>query len=433
MILFGGVLYMKNKFNEKTAVDMAYFRFSLIAPVIQGTFTDPTKTAYYRRVTENSFTLPNGKTMIYHPKTLEKWEEYYRKKGMDGLMPKERSDSGHSRVLDETAVNEIHRLKEMFPRINATLIYTKLIEDGFINQHQVSLSSIQRFIKHNNLKSAVNPNQKDRKAFEEEYPCGMYQADTSYTCYINENGKVRRTYLIQIIDDHSRLIVGSRFFYNDNAYNFQLVLKEAISRYGICKKLYLDNGSTYSNEQLTLICGSLGVVKLHTPIRDGASKAKIERSFKTLKESWLYGFDSSTVSSLEELNRILVDKVRERNTSVNRMIGETPIERYQRGVNHVKIPKSKEWLDECFLNRVTRRVNLDSTISIDKVYYDVPMQFIRAKVEIRFLPDRMQDAYIFFEGRKYPIRKTNRVENGRTKRNNQNAIDYSRMEDSDNV
>jgi putative transposase len=424
---------MKNKFNEKTAVDMAYFRFSLIAPVIQGTFTDPTKTAYYRRVTENSFTLPNGKTMIYHPKTLEKWEEYYRKKGMDGLMPKERSDSGHSRVLDETAVNEIHRLKEMFPRINATLIYTKLIEDGFINQHQVSLSSIQRFIKHNNLKSAVNPNQKDRKAFEEEYPCGMYQADTSYTCYINENGKVRRTYLIQIIDDHSRLIVGSRFFYNDNAYNFQLVLKEAISRYGICKKLYLDNGSTYSNEQLTLICGSLGVVKLHTPIRDGASKAKIERSFKTLKESWLYGFDSSTVSSLEELNRILVDKVRERNTSVNRMIGETPIERYQRGVNHVKIPKSKEWLDECFLNRVTRRVNLDSTISIDKVYYDVPMQFIRAKVEIRFLPDRMQDAYIFFEGRKYPIRKTNRVENGRTKRNNQHAIDYSRMEDSDNV
>ena len=424
---------MKNKFNDKAAIDMAYFRFSLIAPVIQDTFTDPTKTAYYRRVTESSFTLPNGKVMVYNPKTLEKWEEYYRKKGMDGLMPRERSDSGQPRVLDETAINEIQRLKEIFPRINATLIYTKLIEDGFINQHQVSLSSIQRFIKHNNLKSAVNPNQKDRKAFEEEYPCGMYQADTSYTCYINENGKVRRTYLIQIIDDHSRLIVGSRFFYNDNAYNFQLVLKEAISRYGLCKKLYLDRGSPYSNDQLTLICGSLGVVKLHTPVRDGASKAKIERSFKTLKESWLYGFDPSSVSSLEELNRLLADQVRKRNTSDNRMIGETPIERYQRGINHVRIPKNKEWLDECFMNRVTRKVNLDSTISIDKVYYDVPMQYIRLKVEIRYLPDRMQDAYIFFEGRKYPIRKTNRVENGRTKRDNQHAIDYSKMGGSDNV
>lgn len=418
---------MKNKFCDNAAIDMAHFRFSLIAPVIQGTFTDPTKTAYYRRVTEKSFTLPNGKVMIYNPKTLEKWEEYYRKKGIDGLMPQERSDSGKTRVLNETAITEIYRLKEKFPRINAALIYTKLIEDGFIQQHQVSLSSVQRFIKHNDLKSAVNPNQKDRKAFEEEYPGGMYQADTSYTCYINEGGKVRRTYLIQIVDDHSRLIVGSRFFYNDNAYNFQLVLKEAIARFGLCSKLYLDNGSTYANGQLTLICGSLGIVKLHTPVRDGASKAKVERSFRTVKETWLHGFDPSTVSSLDELNRLLAEYVRKRNTSVNRTIGETPIERYQKGIAHVRIPKSREWLDECFMNRITRKVNLDSTISIDSVYYDVPMQFIRSKVEIRYLPDRMQEAYIFFDGKKYPIRQTNRVENGRTKRSNQHAIDYSKM------
>lgn len=424
---------MRNKFDEKTAIEMGYFRFSLIAPVIQETFTEPSKIAYYRRVTESPFTLPNGKSMIYNPKTLEKWEEYYRKRGMDGLMPRQRSDSGQTRVLSESATAEIHRLKEKFPRISATLIYNKLIEDGVINQSEVSLSSVQRYVKHNNLKSAVNPNQKDRKAFEEEYPCGMFQADTSYTCYITENGKTRRTYLIQIVDDHSRMIVGSRFFYNDNAYNFQQVLKEAISRYGLCKKLYIDLGSPYSNEQLTLICGSLGIVKLHTPVRDGASKAKIERSFKTVKEAWLNGFDSSEVSSLEELNRLLLDKVRERNTSRNRMINETPVERYQRGIDHVRIPKSKEWLDECFMNRVTRRVNLDSTISIDKIYYDVPMQFIRSKVEIRYLPDRMEDAYIFFEGVKYPIRLTNRVENGRTKRNNKHSIDYSKMGGSEDV
>ena len=109
------------------------------------------------------------------------------------------------------------------------------------------------------------------------------------------------------------------------------------------------------------------------------------------------------------------------------------MERYQRGIAHVRIPKSKEWLDECFMNRVTRKVNLDATISIDSIYYDVPMQFIRSKVEIRYLPDSMQDAYIFFEGKKYPIRQTNRVENGRTKRSNQHAIDYSKMGESKNV
>ncbi|MDD2498628.1 MAG: DDE-type integrase/transposase/recombinase [Desulfitobacteriaceae bacterium] len=424
---------MKRQFNDQSAIEMAYFRFALIAPVIQGIFTDPSKTAYYRRITENELTLPDGKTMRYNPKTLEKWEEYYKKFGMDGLMPKERRDAGKPRALNERAIPEIYRLKEQFPRINATLIYNKLIEDGFINQSEVSLSSVQRFIKHNDLRSAVNPNQKDRKAFEEAYPGGMYQADTSYTTYIKEGGKPRRTYLIHVIDDHSRLIVGARFFYNDNAYNFQLVLKEAIARYGLCKKLYLDNGSTYSNAQLSLICGSLGIVKIHTPIRDGASKAKVERSFRTIKDTWLNGFDPSEVSSLEELNRLLLDYVRKRNTTFNRTIGTTPMERYQEGLNHVRTPKSQAWLDECFMNRITRKVNLDATVSIGSISYDVPMQFIRSKVEIRFLPDRMEDAYIFFEGTHFPIRPTNRVENGRTKRNNIHAIDYSKMGDLNHV
>ena len=122
---------MKSKFNEKAAIEMAYFRFSLIAPVIQGTFTDPSKTAYYRRVTENTFSLPNGKTMIYNPKTLEKWEEYYRKRGMDGLMPHERSDSGQTRVLDENVIAEIHQLKESLQAESCPL-FLKLASAGFL-------------------------------------------------------------------------------------------------------------------------------------------------------------------------------------------------------------------------------------------------------------------------------------------------------------
>lgn len=108
---------------------------------------------------------------------------------MDGLMPKKRSDTGIPRVLNESAISEIYKLRETFPKINATLIYNKLIEDGFINQSEVSVCSVQRFIKHNNLRSAINPNQKDRKAFEAVFPGDMYQADTCYTTYIREEGK----------------------------------------------------------------------------------------------------------------------------------------------------------------------------------------------------------------------------------------------------
>jgi transposase InsO family protein len=425
---------MKDTFNDKEyseAVEMAHLRFAVIAPAIQGLFSEPSKTAYYKKVAEKPLALPDGRTMFFNYNTFAKWEQYYKKNGIDGLMPRTRSDAGSSRVLPDAAIAEIHRLKEEFPRINATLIHSKLIADGFIKSSEASVSSVQRFIKKNAIKCGRQPGFKDRKAFEEEFPGDMYQADTCHTIYITEGGKRRKTYLFYVVDDHSRMIVGARFFYNDTAYNFQLVLKEAIARHGICKKLYMDNGGPYANGQLKLILASLGIIEIHAPVRDGAAKAKVERAFRTIKDTWLNGFDPTSVSSLEELNGLLADYVRMRNTSVNRDIGETPLERYTRHLDRIRPAKSQEWLDECFMNRVHRKVRNDSTISIDSVSYDVPLQFIGIKVEVRFLPDDMKNAYINREGQHYPIRVTNKVENSRTKRNNPPAIDYSMGGSSD--
>ena len=43
-----------------------------------------------------------------------------------------------------------------------------------------------------------------------------------------------------ILDDHSRMIVGGKLYYQENAANFQKTLKEAIAAYGIPNKLYVD-------------------------------------------------------------------------------------------------------------------------------------------------------------------------------------------------
>lgn len=101
-----------------------------------------------------------------------------------------------------------------------------------------------------------------------------------------------------ILDDYSRMIVGGRLFYQENAYNFQKVLKDAVAAYGIPNKLYVDSGAPYKNRQLDMICASIGTVLLHTPVRDGASKGKVERNFRTLKERWLYGLDLKQIGFL---------------------------------------------------------------------------------------------------------------------------------------
>ena len=80
---------------------------------------------------------------------------------------------------------------------------------------------------------------------------------------ITIDSKKVQTYLIQIIDDSSRLIVGNQFFLNDNALNFQLVLKQAIKTYGIPKKVFVDNGTPYKNLQFQIICATIGTILIH--------------------------------------------------------------------------------------------------------------------------------------------------------------------------
>lgn len=406
-------------------IETAQFRFGLIAPAIQGTHREPSDTAYYKALAAIPVTLPDGSTYQYNYKTYQKWVSLYKSGGIDALMPSGRSDKGIPRALPDEAVAEIFRLKEEFPRLNATQIHQKLIRDGFLPA-TVSVCAVQRFIKRNDLKSARNPNIRDRKAFEEDAFGKMWQADSCYFPHITEDGKSRRVYCVMIIDDHSRMIVGGELFYHDDAAGFQKVFRDAVSTYNIPDKLLVDNGAPYTNEQLSLICGSIGTSLIHTRPRDGASKGKCERNWRTAKERFVYALDINTIHSLEQFNSLLRDYIRQYNLTFHTGIQCTPFERFQATKDHPRTPKSKEWLEECFLNRIYRKVRKDATVSIGSVSYDVPMQFISARVEIRYRPGDMDSAFILYDGKQYLLIQTDKVANCHTKRQNAPTIDYGK-------
>ena len=406
--------------------ELAYFRFALIAPVIQGTFPDASVAAYCRRVTENPIVRPDGTTFQYKPGTLSKWVALYNFGGMEELMPRARSDKGNTKRLTDEAISEIYRLKEKFNRINAVQIHSRLVQDGFIPA-SVSQRTVQRYIKLHDLKNpAASGPLKDRKAFEEPFFGAMFQADTCYFPYVpDENGKKQRTYLIAIVDDYSRMVVGARLFFADDAYNFQKVFKDAVATHGICNKLYVDHGPSYENSQLSFICGSLGTVLIHAPVRDGAAKAKVERFFGVAKSRWLHGLDTGQIHSIDEFNRELAEAVRSHNLTVNSSTGETPMDRFLATRGKVRVPESEEWLNECFMNRISRKVKNDATLSLQTMQFDAPMQFIRQTVEVRFLPDRLDEAYIYDNGKRFPLKRTDKQANSKVKREDWPTVDYS--------
>lgn len=92
----------------------------------------------------------------------------------------------------------------------------------------------------------------------------------------------------------------------------------------------------------------------------------------------------------------------------------------------MKRPRSREWPEESFHNRLIRNVNRDATIHLSNVCYGAPMQFIGQKVEERFLPGDIESAYILYGGSHYPLRVIDRIANGKTRREKCLAIDYGK-------
>jgi transposase InsO family protein len=421
--------------QKRQQQDMAMFRFGLIAPVLNGTYTEPSKMAYYRNAVSRPLELPDGSKTSYSASTLSYWELIYRKGGFDALMAKGRCDKGCSRKLSTDAMDAIVALKRAYPRINAVMIRERLIECGVIDAKEVSLSTVQRFVRSRNDIIATDQQKVDRRAFEAERVCELWQSDTMYGPYVSAPDRRKvRTYLVSAIDDKSRLIVSSRFYAADNALNFQRVLKEGIARFGIPEKLYADHGSPYRNEQLFAICGRVGCVLLHAPVRDGAAKGKIERWHRTVRDSYLSVIKASALTSLEALNTDFVGWLTKYNTTIHSATGTTPMECYARASNDVRRPKSAEWLADAFLNTVTRKVKSDATISFENVTYDVPMVFIGTKVCVRYLPGETSSVHILHEDKRYAIRVTDKVANAKIPRQKTRySLSYAQKDGEDDA
>ena len=83
------------------------------------------------------------------------------------------------------------------------------------------------------------------------------------------------------------------------------------------------------------------------------------------------------------------------------------------------------------MNRVHRKVKNDSTLSLQNMQFDAPMQFMKQTVEVRFLPGQLHDAYILENGVHYPLKTTDKQANSKAKRESWPTVDYSKGGEDD--
>lgn len=404
--------------------DFGLFRFSLIAPAINNNHSFKSNNEYFRYIASKKHDF-DGKMYSFSVSCLKSWYYNYKKNGYSTLENRTRSDYKKSRKLNNDIIQRIITIREQFPYISGTAIYKKLLEEKYINKSNISLDIILRFLRNNNLK-AISNNNIERRMFEMPYVNSCWQSDTSDGPYITIDNQKYRTKLIMFIDDKSRMIMGYEFFLNDNAINMQKVFKNAIKTYGKPKRLFVDNGGPYDNKQLSLICASLGIELIHAKPYSPESKAKIERSFRTIKDGWMRCSDWNRFKSLEDINESLKkflynEYINKKHSSTN----ETPNERWHNEYDKIEFLE-EQFIDESFLHRINRKVRKDRTIKIDNNYYEVPFKYVDKTIEIRYNPNNLNEMYIFDNNeKKETCNIVDKISNSKVKR--KNTIDYSKV------
>jgi len=416
--------------DEDLRQKIALFRFSLIAPILNNTFQNKTVKEYLQEICAKKYDSPNGLKKEYTPATIKDWLRLYKLKGIDGLYPRKRNDKGNTRILSKELKELILALKKSNPKRSAKSIYQEIIVKNFLKPSEISLSTIQRYVKNIDLEDYECI--KDRRAFEFESPNDCWQSDISVGPYLTINGAKHKTYIVAFLDDSSRLIVSCKAFEADNLVAVLKVFRDAIAKRGVPKKVFFDNGKVFRAGQMELICASLGCTLCFAEPYSPQSKGKIERWFQTLQKQWQHLLDTSSFNSINELNESLNQYVESQyNSAYHSGIKGKPIDKFMSNIQNLKL-LSEQDIKNTFLYRVIRKVKNDATVSIDKKLYEVPTTYIGSKINIRYDPTNDAEAYIFNENgeRLEWILKVNKIDNSKIRRGSKkDPVDFSPFSD----
>ena len=397
--------------------DYALFKYSIIAPFINGTSNTKSVRSFCDQASKKEYSY-KGDSYTFKSSTIRNWISKYKKKGYDDLIRKTRSDKTKPRVLDDDILARVNIIKNEYPKIRTTALYKILIEEGYFIDNEISLRTFERYVANCNFISLNS--EYERKAYTFEFSNDSWQCDTTSGPYILIKGQKYKTYIMVFIDDHSRLIVGARAFFNDNALNMQTLLKEAIKLYGIPKQLYADNGGPYSNKQLSIICARLGINLKNARAYDPQAKGKVERFNRTLKDTWMNTFNWNNIKSLDELNKMLNKHINKYNNTFHKSLNSTPNEVYFKDNGEIRYVDLNK-LESYFYHTINRKVSNVGTVKIDNNVYEIDYSLVKRTIELTYDPFDLSKVY--YNGKEYGLLDSVSNSKKRRKKN----VDYSKI------
>jgi transposase InsO family protein len=314
-----------------------------------------------------------------------------------------RRDKGTQRALSDRICQAVDAILSDCPELRAVNVI-RLVDKAHLRPGGVpSDSTLYRYIRRMRPLHRV-PSGKERRAFEAPYAGCLYQVDIMYGPHVRVKtpaGRWRKhqTYLIAVLDDHSRLLCHGEFFLSQDLISYLSTLESAIRKRGIPDKIYCDNGKVFLSDQVKRIGAEIGTRIVHTAVRDAAAKGKIERFFKTVRDHFLeLEWATEKKRTLQGLNRRFGAWVEQYNNRVHSALGCSPLEKWLQSPRHPRLLQDNLHSDDLFLLETSRRVRKDGTFQLRGRRYETLYVYAGRKVDVRYDPRDGKRVHVYFEG-----------------------------------
>jgi len=228
------------QWQDETALE----RFKLISPLLDSAL-DPAKRAQLRQEIARN----NG----ISERSLFRYERAYREGSFTGLKPVSRVSEqisgpfpGFKEVLDEAIL-----LKREVPTRSVNQIILILEGEGKVKTGLLKRSTLQEHLNkagfsRRQMRKVAEARKGSSRRFCRPHRMMLAQADIKYVNLpVGKKGHMKQCYICALIDDHSRYILASGVYSNQNGDIVEDVYKKAILRYGVFSATYVD----YSEKQ----------------------------------------------------------------------------------------------------------------------------------------------------------------------------------------
>jgi transposase InsO family protein len=393
--------------TEDEKMQVAVFRFGVISDFVTGVqMSRAEKRRLMRDKCARKWQIPLSEKTRLSLGTIGRWCRLYKDSNGDlkSLYPKDRCDQGKSRAMDEDTCLSLIELKLEIPALTVPQLIEQMNQQNRVSPGIVlNNSTVYRFLHQQNL---IHPQVKrpvDRRKFEAQLPNDLWQSDVMHGPKVDVSGKMRKSYLIAVIDDHSRLITHGQFYLSEALVCYLDAFENALAKRGLPRKLYVDNGAAFRSRHLEYICASLAIALIHSKPYKPQGPGKIERFFKTVRGQFLPGFKGQTLNELNEAFDGWLDNIyhQRKHSSTH----QSPFERFTANLHCLRAAPDN--LYDYFRKVARRKVNKDRTITLNGHLLEGPVALIGKRVELLYHQSHPEQVEVKYQnksfGMLYPV------------------------------